>query len=92
MSEAAIELDSDNCVVVVIENHNCQPQMLGMLHSARLYAGPEEGSEIGQGSLVAPVRETDFVETRLECLNEGLKVDVVHLKSWRAGGLQEFDQ
>ena len=42
LSEAAVKPDADNCVVVVLENHRCEPvkveegQVLGRLHEAKL--------------------------------------------------------
>ena len=49
LSEAAVEPDADNCVVVVLENHRCEPveveegQVLGRLHEAKLWVDTAEG-------------------------------------------------
>ena len=46
MSEAAVEPDADNCVVVVLKNHRCEPVEVEegqVLHEAKLWVDTAEG-------------------------------------------------
>ena len=68
MSEAAVELDEGNCVVMVLENHTLEPVeveeglVLGRVQEAKIPGEPEEESS----GVVAAVMPDDFTEARLQ--------------------------
>ena len=81
LSEAAVEPDADNCVVVVLENHRCEPveveegQVLGRLHEAKLWVDIGNESQEEQGDLVSAVMQSDFTKERMQRLKDGWQVE-----------------
>ena len=81
MSEAAVELDEGNCVVMVLENHTLDPVeveeglVLGRVQEAKIPGEPEEESS----GVVAAVVPDDFTEARLQRLRESLSLDGANL-------------
>ena len=80
MSDAAVELDGNNCVVVVLENHGYAPveleggRVLGEIQEVELCEVVD--SELGkEGKLVSAVTSEDFSQERLQGLKEGIRVD-----------------
>ena len=78
MSEAAVELDEGNCVVMVLENHTLEPVeveeglVLGRVQEAKI---PDE-AEGESSSVVAAVMPE---EARLQRLRESLSLDEANL-------------
>ena len=80
MSDAAVEVDGNNCVVVVLENHGYAPveleggRVLGEIQEVELCEVVD--SELGkEGKLVSAVTSEDFSQERLQRLKEGIRVD-----------------
>ena len=61
MADAAVEPDAKGCVVVLLENHGCEPvevekgQVIGELHQANWCQVEEDPQE--EGKLVAAVHD-----------------------------------
>ena len=77
MSDAAVELDGNNCVVVVLENYPVELEggrVLGEIQEVELCEVAD--SELGkEGKLVSAVTSEDFSKERLQLLKEGIRVD-----------------
>ena len=73
MAEAVVEPDDNNCVVMSLENHNCDPvqveagQLLGAVTEVTV-------CELQEGT-VSTVNKDHFNESRLTSLEESLRLD-----------------
>ena len=71
------EPDAEDCVVVELENHRCEPVevedgQVSTLYEAKLCVNADIESH-EQGGMVSAILKIDFVEERVQWVKEGLK-------------------
>ena len=94
MPEAIVEPDGEGCVMMVMENHGCDPvvleegYVLGELQDVKCNEASD--SEGRQGVVSAVIMGDDFGEERLQRLKEKVKFDPSNLADEEADQLEDF--